>query len=349
MLESADRASASSRADDASQATADGLGEAPFFAGAVPPWPDECRDDWAAARARIAASRHFISPAGPRPRWRTELFGLGLRLLDWTVRIMGLYGRGRRNALAPRLAELDVSFASLPAAFDGYRILHVSDSHLDALPELVAVGREALAGVEVDLVVFTGDVMAAYDVPPDIPAGLLGELLGDVPVRDRRLAILGNHDSIPAARALEEARFEVLINRSVTLHRGDERIAVTGLDDVHCFYTPAASAALVERAEAFHIALVHSPEMADRAAAAGVDFYLCGHTHGGQICLPGGRWLISRLTRCRHAVSGFWREGPTLGYTSRGLGASWPPLRYNCRGEMTLFTLRRSGQGSAEG
>lgn len=258
------------------------------------------------------------------------------------VRLTGLYGRGYRNALSPRIVAHDVAFPSLPAAFDGYRILHVSDSHLDALPELAAAARRLVAGLEVDLLAFTGDVMAAPNGPPALSAGLLAQLLEGVTVSDRRLAILGNHDSTFAADALEDAGFEVLINRSTVLDRSGNRLVVTGLDDVHSFYTPAAKEAISETTEDFRIALVHSPEMADFAAAAGVHLYLCGHTHGGQICLPGGRWLLSRLTRCRHATSGFWREGPTLGYTSRGLGASWPPLRYNCPGEMTIFTLRRA-------
>jgi hypothetical protein len=199
-----------------------------------------------------------------------------------------------------------------------------------------------LGGIEVDLLVFTGDVMAAPYVPPALPTRLLSQLLDNVVVRDRRLAVLGNHDSALASDALEETGFEVLINRSTALERFGDRIVITGLNDVHSFYTPAARAAISEGTENFRIALVHSPEVADYAAAAGVDLYLCGHTHGGQICLPGGRWVLSLLTRCRYAVSGFWHDGPMLGYTSRGFGVSWPPLRYNCLGEMTIFTLRRA-------
>jgi hypothetical protein len=83
--------------------------------------------------------------------------------------------------------------------------------------------------------------------------------------------------------------------------------------------------------------------MADVARTAGVSFYLCGHTHGGQICLPGGRGLVSCLVRCRHAARGLWREGAMVGYTSCGLGTGRLPLRFNCPPELTLITLRRSG------
>jgi predicted MPP superfamily phosphohydrolase len=82
---------------------------------------------------------------------------------------------------------------------------------------------------------------------------------------------------------------------------------------------------------ALRIALVHSAEVADDADAAGYALYLCGHTHGGQICPPGGRPLVTPLKRCRHAASGLRREGRMVGYTSRGL----------TRGEVVVITLRR--------
>ncbi|HYD05474.1 MAG TPA: metallophosphoesterase, partial [Reyranella sp.] len=110
---------------------------------------------------------------------------------------------------------------------------------------------------------------------------------------------------------------------------------------VHNFYDPAARRALEERYDGFRIALVHSGEMADYAAAAGVGLYLCGHTHGGQICLPGGRVVFTQLVRCRHAATGVWHEGAMVGHTSPGLGVSPPTLRFNCRGGATLITLRR--------
>jgi predicted MPP superfamily phosphohydrolase len=210
------------------------------------------------------------------------------------------------------------------------------------LPELASVARRMLAGVEIDLLALTGDVLGLHHAPLESAIGPLAEALDGLRVRDRRLAVLGNHDPVEMAPALEALGFEVLINETIALERRGERLLVTGLDDVHSFYTEAARTALFDGGAGFRVALVHSPEMADHAAAAGIALYLCGHTHGGQICLPGGRALLTRLTRCRHAASGLWRDGPTQGYTSRGLGSSWPPLRYNCRGEMTVITLRKA-------
>jgi predicted MPP superfamily phosphohydrolase len=161
-----------------------------------------------------------------------------------------------------------------------------------------------------------------------------------VRVRERRLAVLGNHDPVEMVQALEPLGFDTLVNRSVTLTRNGQSLRITGLDDVHSFYTSAARRALDQPHEGFRIALVHSAEMADHAAAAGVGLYLCGHTHGGQICLPGGRPVFTQLVRCRHGAAGLWRHGDMVGYTSPGLGVSPPTVRFNSRGGAALITLR---------
>jgi predicted MPP superfamily phosphohydrolase len=104
-----------------------------------------------------------------------------------------------------------------------------------------------------------------------------------------------------------------------------------------------ADSALDTVPEGYSIALVHSPEMAVQAAERGYSLYLCGHTHGGQICLPGGRPMVKRLIRNRSFAAGLWRCGRMSGYTNSGAGVSGPPLRYFSRGEAALVTLRRAG------
>jgi uncharacterized protein len=299
------------------------------------------RKAWALARRRIERSRYWWGPNGRRWRWRNALFRIALSAMAVVLRVTGHYARWGRAALHPEFVELELRFAHLPPAFDGYRILHLSDSHLDILPELAATARGLMAGREVDLLVLTGDVVGASRAPISSAIRPLAEATGEVNPRDGRLAVLGNHDPSEVAEELEGIGFRVLINESVTIDQGGAHIVVTGLDDVHSFYTEAAYTALADDPGEFRIALVHSPEMADHAACAGVAFYLCGHTHGGQLCLPGGRALMTGLTRCRFAVSGLWRQGAMQGYTSRGLGTAWPPLRHNCPGEMTRITLRK--------
>lgn len=307
----------------------------------VPGNADDVRhQQWVANRREIEGSRYWISPRGRRTRWRRNLFIRLLDLLGFVLRLTPLDARGRRNALAVRRVELELSVPGLPPAFHGYRLLHLSDTHLDVFPEIAEAASRLLDGVEVDLLVVTGDVHGAPQAPIEQSAALLMQALRGVRVHGPRLAVLGNHDAIDMVHALERVGFQVLINRSVAIERDGERLTVTGLDDVHSFYSDAAHAALREPGEPCRLALVHSAEMADLAAEAGYALYLAGHTHGGQICLPGGRPLITQLTCCRHGAAGLWRQGAMIGYTSCGLGVSPPAVRFNCRGEVTVITLR---------
>ena len=303
-------------------------------------------ETWAARRRDMETGRYRFGPGGRRGRRRKRLFDALVAVFGAGLRLTPFYARGRRNALDLRLVELEFAFADLPRAFDGTRILHLSDTHLDVFPELAGIARKLLEGIEVDMLMLTGDVHGKQSVPIARSTGLLAEALAGVKVRGQRLAVLGNHDPVAMVDALERMGFEVLVNRSLVLARAGERIRVTGLDDVNCFYTEAARAALDAAVTAqpgdFRIALVHSGEMADHADEAGYALYLCGHTHGGQICLPGGQPLVTQLTRCRQAARGLWRWGRMAGYTSSGLGVSGPPIRFNSRGEAAVITLRRS-------
>ena len=300
--------------------------------------PDSRLNDWAASRRAILASRYWISPVGRRPRWHHRFFSFLLAVFGQALRLTPLFARGRRNALDLELTRLEISLPGLPASFDGYRILHVSDSHLDILPPVADAAERLLGDIEVDLLALTGDVHGWPEHPIEQSVGLLARALKGVRVRDR-LAVLGNHDPVEMVAALQGLGFETLVNRSVTLDRNGQSIRITGLDDVHSFYSPAARAAL-EPGDGFQVALVHSAEMADHAADAGYGLYLCGHTHGGQICLPGRRPVFTQLVRCRHGASGLWREGKMVGYTTPGLGVSPPTLRFNSRGGAALITLR---------
>ena len=299
-------------------------------------------DSWAGRRRQMENGPYRSGPNGRRGRWRHRPFKLLIALFGASLRLTPLYARGRRNALDLKLVDLEIAIPGLPAAFDGYRIAHVSDTHLDELPELAEAARRLLDGVEVDLLALTGDIHGHVRAPLARSTGFLAHALGSLVVRDRRVAVLGNHDPAAMVGLLQDIGFEVLVNRSMVLERGGERLRLTGLDDVHFFYTERVHDALHDHAGEVRIALVHSAEVADHAANAGYALYLCGHTHGGQICLPGGRPVVTQLTRCRHAGKGLWRQGSMTGYTTSGLGVSGPPLRFNCRGEVALITLRKA-------
>ncbi|MBV9968054.1 MAG: metallophosphoesterase, partial [Alphaproteobacteria bacterium] len=154
--------------------------------------------------------------------------------------------------------------------------LHLSDTHLDCLRELATVATGLLAGNEVELLALTGDIHGHHRAPLSGSIGPFAELIKAIRVNDRRVAVLGNHDPADMAEALDELDFDVLANEPAVLSRGDDYIVLTGLDDVHRFYTPNALEALSRSPGGFRIALVHSAELADYAAAAGYALYLCG-------------------------------------------------------------------------
>jgi uncharacterized protein len=303
--------------------------------------PGNAREIWAERRAALEQGGRSSDPEGYRGGWQGRILHAAAFGFAWATRAIGLHARGRRNALAPVLVEREFAFADLPAAFDGYRILQISDPHLDCLPELAGIARRLVSGVAVDLVAITGDIHGSPRAPVARSTMPLAEILTGFKVRDRVVAVLGNHDPAGIADALEHVGVTTLINESLAIERGGDRLVVTGLDDVHRFYTPAAKLALDKAPAGFRIALVHSAEIADHAAVAGFGLYLCGHTHGGQICLPNGRALFTRLRRCHFGARGEWRTGAMIGYTSNGLGVGEVPLRFNCRGEIAVITLRR--------
>ncbi len=271
-----------------------------------------------------------------------------LALFGQLLRIFGLYERGVRNARNLRLKHLDLAFQDLPAEFDGFRILHLSDLHVDFLPETLDAALELVSGARFDICVLTGDYRKRVSGPfehilPDFER-LVARIGGQMPTRGGIYAILGNHDCADMVPAFEGIGIEVLVNESRRIQRGRAQIHLTGTDDVHYYYTEAARAALETAPEGFKIALVHSAELADVAAEAGFQLYLAGHTHGGQICLPGGKPIITHLSIHRRYASGLWGHGAMVGYTTTGVGVSGLPVRFNTRGEAVLITLTRSAR-----
>ncbi len=280
------------------------------------------------------------TPDGPRRDLPLDLVKAGVRL---ALKLCGLWPRGLANGLDICYRTVELDLARLPREFDGYRILHITDPHFDAADGLGEAIVRAVAGAEVDLCVLTGDFRSAERGPFTETEILepLAAIRRTVQASDGFLATLGNHDAADMVAPLRHLGLRVLVNRTHHVRRDRQAIALTGIDDVHRYYTPAAHAALsAHDPRAFGIVLAHSPEMAGEAAAAGHSLYLCGHCHGGQLCLPGGRPLITHLSRHRDLYAGLWRFGEMWGYTSTGAGLADPPIRFNCRGEVTEFRLR---------
>lgn len=250
----------------------------------------------------------------------------------------GLYRRGLRNAARVELKRNHLASPRLPKAFSGFTILQLSDLHVDMSQEAMRQLETLVAPLKYDVCVITGDFRGRLFGPyldtlaqlASITEALSGPLYG----------VLGNHDTAAMVPGLEKLGVCMLLNESVAIERGSDRIHIAGIDDTH-FYRSGSidrAAAGMPRDE-FSVLISHTPEVYREAERAGFDVMLSGHTHGGQICLPGGIPITLDAKLPRRFGRGAWRYGKLHGYTSVGAGSSVVPVRFNCPPEITLHHL----------
>ena len=275
-----------------------------------------------------------------KPKWFRRILETAIVV---SFRALGLYQRGRRNALDVRVARLRLEFADLPSEFDGLTVLQIGDVHGDGFPEIGKAIARAVRGAHCDVCLLTGDYRFHVDGPWDGLMAIMEEILAAVSARDGVLGILGNHDSIAMVEPLRKLGIEMLLNESWVLERGDARMVFIGVDDPHYYGCDDIEAAVAGQPnDSFRLLLAHSPEIAEQAASLGVGLYLCGHTHGGQITIPGVGPLVTMSNCPRSITSGVWGVDAMTGYTTRGAGCSGAPLRFNCPAEVALIELRRA-------
>jgi predicted MPP superfamily phosphohydrolase len=263
-------------------------------------------------------------------------------LISATLIASGLYRRGLRNAACVEVRRNHIALSRLPKSFDGFTLLHLSDLHADMSQMAMRRVASLVAPLQYDVCVFTGDfrgqTFGPFDEALEVLAPITGALRGPL------YGVLGNHDPVAMVPCLEALGIRMLLNECVAIERGGERIHLAGIDDAH-FYESGS----IERAAAgvprdnFAILLSHTPEVYREAERSGFDVMLSGHTHGGQICLPGGIPITLEAKLPRHMGKGAWRYGKLRGYTSVGAGSSVVPVRFNCPPEITLhhFEARR--------
>jgi len=282
----------------------------------------------------------------PLARWQSwfnfESYVYYRVVMTQFFRAIGWYERGLANVLAVQVEEHILAFPDLPEAFDGYRILFMTDLHLDGVESLTDVLIERVRNLEVDLCLVGGDIRMEVYGPMSPSVRLLRRLVSHVRSRDGVYGVLGNHDCIEMLPDFEEAGVTMLINDSQEVRRNGSSLWLVGVDDPHFYKCHDLETAFRgSPAGAFTIFLAHSPEVYREAAAMGARLYLCGHTHGGQICLPKIGPLFTHSSAPRFTADGQWSYQDMTGYTSRGAGASGVPLRFNCPGHIPLLTLRR--------
>ena len=281
-----------------------------------------------------------------------QIFGQGLTFFhlensswaEWIVRNVlkatGLYWRARQNAERILVKRNDVTFKTLPPLFEGFTILHISDLHVDM--NEVAMNRliELVGSMQYDVCVLTGDYRGRTFGP--FQPALDGVARVGTHLKQPIYAVLGNHDTIQMVPGLEAMGIRVLLNECETIVRKDQRIYLAGIDDAHFFRVDniEKAALTIPRGE-FSILLSHTPEVYRQAAHANFDLMLSGHTHGGQICLPGSIPIKLEAVLPRRMGAGPWQYRDMTGYTSVGAGSSVVPVRLNCPPEITLHNLRR--------
>ncbi len=261
---------------------------------------------------------------------------------EWLIKAAGLFGRGYRNVLNLRLEDVELTVPRLPAAFDGFRLLWISDFHIEQFDRLPDRVLSIAQGCRYDLCVLGGDCCFAHHIT-DKACSLMEKIARGLAGKGPVVAVFGNHDYSPMARVLEGCGVRMLLNEHYCLNRGADKVYLVGVDDCHYFGADDLAAATTGIGQGeFTVLLSHSPEIYKKASAAGIDVCLSGHTHGGQICLPGGLVLVSSVSTPRRMLKGAWEYNGMVGYTSRGVGASGAAVRFNCPSEITLFTFKRS-------
>jgi uncharacterized protein len=249
-----------------------------------------------------------------RSRWRAAAALAGVTLL----------GAATLQA-APR--HLRVSHHQVQLLGTGrIRVVHLTDLHIGRATSdrLLRQALQAVRDARPDLVVMTGDYLNhSLRFLPELDR-FLSELPGPC------VATLGNHDHWSGAdvirRTLERRGVQVLRNNHVVVRVGGQALTVVGVDDGRSRHDDAARAFLAVSEPGRALVLSHFPSTAKQIMARGGRLVLSGHTHGGQLGVPGITPAVARLVGTRY-LSGWYQAGAGRIYVSPGIGSAFLRLR----------------------
>jgi uncharacterized protein len=261
-----------------------------------------------------------------------------------TALLGGLFYAREVETRRVEVRPVTVTLPRLAPEFDGYRLVQFGDLHLDdwSKPERLHRIVDKVNEQRPDLVAITGD-FASYSAK-ELDEERLIEGLRALRARDGAVAILGNHDYLTdvklVRRCIREGRVTELINGVRTLRRGEAALHIAGIDDVMEGKSRLDLVLGQLPEDGAAILLAHEPDFADVSSATGrFDLQLSGHSHGGQVAVPFLRRLILPPFSQRY-TSGLYDVRGMIQYTSRGIGFVHARLRFMCRPEITVFTLR---------
>lgn len=228
----------------------------------------------------------------------------------------------------------------LPRQLDGFRIVHLSDIHHSPFTSRQQIERAVVTAsrLQPDIIALTGDYISherEYAAP-------CAEILGRLRARHGVYAVLGNHDHwTDAALITDLFRAEgitVLVNQGMRFEKNGAAFWLAGVDDAMVGLEDLSLALAGSREDEMKLVLAHNPIILRRAARAGVDLVLSGHTHGGQVNLRGEKTVADRPRR--RLLKGLAQHDGTQIYVTRGLGTVVLPVRIGCPPEVTLLELR---------
>lgn len=302
------------------------------------------RDEWLKNRKFLENNPEKIKTKG-KPIYTKKWFKPTLKILYKIAQVTKIDKIGKYFAFKPIIKHKNITIKNLNSKFHNYKILHLSDLHIDSNPKLFFEIENLLNGIEVDIVLMTGDYrfLDKGDIKPSIEKTT--NALKGIKHKDGIYGILGNHDDSSMVEEFEKNNINMLCNETIQIEKENEKLIIVGLDDIHRFLTPEAINIMeingFNNPKTPKIILAHSPDLLPEAADLNYDLYLCGHTHGGQICLPGGIPILTHSSIPRRKCRGFWKQKNMHGHTSKGLGYSSLPLRFFCQPEANIITLKK--------
>ncbi|MDH4129573.1 MAG: metallophosphoesterase, partial [Spirochaetota bacterium] len=243
------------------------------------------------------------------------------------------------------IVKMGISDKSLPQAFNGFRIVQISDIHSSFYIREKYLNHvvEEINKLNGDILVLTGDYITHLGDKKHFPEFIRS--FSKLNNSYKKYAVLGNHDFWTDHRfvesSLNELGIKVLRNESSKIIKNDETIYLAGIDDIIVNRQDIKKATSNVILSEFSILLCHSPDFIYDAVKYNFNIMLSGHTHGGQFQLPFIGPLIIPSRFGRKFGQGLHKVENTHLYVNRGIGVISPPVRFLCRPEITEITLKK--------
>ena len=250
------------------------------------------------------------------------------------------------------LVNIDVKIKDLPYTFHNYRIINLTDIHLGQWisPEYLNGVADYVNSLNPDMITLTGDYVSY------ILEGYENDLLDSfkkLKAKDGKFAVLGNHDHWAGAEEIREIlkKSDIidLSNDVYTLEKDGEKLNISGVDSLTVGADDLDKVLEKLPHDGASILLVHEPDFAKVSSKTDrFDLQMSGHSHGGQLVIPG---VKTTPFRCSYSIKypvGAYKVKNMIQYTSKGLGTNSFWIRVNCKPEITQFYLKTTKRKNIE-